>query len=113
MARSTQDVSNVRQYLGPAIMYALDVIALMLVLVTSTWSVSPELTLYVLLPLPFLSGGIYYINRIINRRSEAIQPAMSGLTNIAQESFSGIRVIKAYNQEQPTNNEFANQSDQV
>lgn len=112
MARSTQDVSNVRQYLGPAIMYALDVIALMLVLVTSMWSVSPELTLYVLLPLPFLSGGIYYINRIINRRSEAIQRQMSVLTNIAQESFSGIRVIKAYNQEQPTNNEFANQSDQ-
>ena len=112
MARSTQDVSNVRQCLGPAIMYALDVIALMLVLVTSMWSVSPELTLYVLLPLPFLSGSIYYINRIINRRSEAIQRQMSVLTNIAQESFSGIRVIKAYNQEQPTNNEFANQSDQ-
>lgn len=101
MSRITEDVNRVRMYLGPAIMYGINLTGLLVIVVSTMLSVNRELTLYVLLPLPILAISIFYVNTLINRRSEAIQKQLSGLTSIAQEAFSGIRVLKAYVQEQP------------
>ena len=101
MARLTEDVARVRMYLGPGIMYTLNTITLFIVIVTTMFMVNTELTLYALLPLPFLSYLIYYVESIIQQRSERIQAQLSVLTTNAQETFSGIRVIKAYVKEKP------------
>ncbi len=99
MSRLTEDVNRVRMYLGPAILYSVNLTVLLIFVISSMLSVSPKLTLYVLLPLPVLSISIYYVNRIINRRSERIQEQLSDLTSFAQESYSGIRVVKAFARE--------------
>jgi ATP-binding cassette, subfamily B, multidrug efflux pump len=99
MSRVAEDVSRVRMYIGPAIMYALNTIVLFVMVIAVMLSVNPELTLYVLLPLPVLSLSIYYVNNLIQKRSERIQQQLSHLTTIAQEVYSGIRVIKSYVQE--------------
>lgn len=102
MSRVAEDVSRVRMYLGPAVMYSINLVVLFVLVIGTMLQVNPRLTLYTLLPLPILSLSIYYVSNIINRRSEAIQRQLSRLTTIAQEVFSGIRVIKAYIQEKPT-----------
>ncbi len=99
MSRITEDVSRVRMYLGPAIMYSINLGALFIVTIYMMLSVNVQLTLYVLLPLPILSFSIYFVSSRINKRSEAIQKQLSHLTSIAQESFSGIRIIKSFVQE--------------
>lgn len=96
MARVTEDVSRVRMYLGPAIMYGLNLLILFPLVITYMISVNPELTLYSLLPLPVLSLSIYFVNNLINERSEKIQRSLSSLSTYVQEAFSGIRVIKAF-----------------
>lgn len=96
MARISEDVGKVRMYLGPALMYGINLIALFSVVIPVMIRVNPLLTLYVLLPLPVLSVGIYYVNNVILRRSTAIQEKLGALTTFAQEAFSGIRVIKSY-----------------
>lgn len=96
MARISEDVGKVRMYLGPALMYGINLIALFSVVIPVMIQVNPMLTLYVLLPLPVLSIGIYYVNNIILQRSTAIQEKLGELTSYAQEAFSGIRVIKSY-----------------
>jgi len=111
MSRISEDVSRVRMYLGPAIMYALNTLVLFVMVIGVMLSVNAELTFYVLLPLPILSVTIYYINNIINKRSEAIQKQLSFLTTITQEVYSGIRVIKAYVQERNYVRFFAGQSE--
>lgn len=111
MSRISEDVSRVRMYLGPAIMYALNTLVLFVMVIGVMLSVNAELTLYVLLPLPILSLTIYYINNIINKRSEAIQKQLSFLTTVTQEVYSGIRVIKAYVQERNYVRFFAGQSE--
>lgn len=103
MSRITEDISRVRMYLGPAVMYAINLVVLIFIVVSSMLQVNKELTMYVLLPLPVLALSIYYVNTIIHKRSEIIQEQLSQITTIAQESFSGIRVLKAYTQEAPTN----------
>ncbi len=102
MSRVAEDVGRVRQYVGPAVMYFLNLVFNFILVIWMMLHISPTLTLYVLLPLPVLSFSIYYVNSIINRRSEMIQTQLSALTSIAQESFSGIRVIQAYAQETQT-----------
>lgn len=98
MNRISEDVSKVRMYFGPAIMYTINLVILFIVVITAMLNVNVQLTVYVLTPLPFLSVGIYYVSHIINRKSEVLQKQLSALNTFVQEAFSGIRVIKAYNQ---------------
>ena len=99
MARISEDVGKVRMYVGPALMYGINLVVLIVLVISYMLSVSPTLTFYVLLPLPFLSVAIYYVNSVIMKRSEAIQQQLSELSTDAQETFSGIRVIKTFVQE--------------
>ena len=111
MARVTEDVGKVRMYLGPAVLYGINLISTVVLVVYSMLQVSVELTLYSLAPLPFLSVSIYYVSNIINKRSYLIQQQLSNLNSTAQESYSGIRVIKSYVQERAIRQFFAEQSD--
>lgn len=111
MSRATEDVSKVRMYLGPAVLYTINTIVLFVVVISTMISVNPTLTFYVLLPLPILSISIYYVSSIINRKSERIQAQLSTLTNTAQENYNGIRVVKTYVQEKPVINYFSQQSE--
>jgi len=106
IARISEDVSRVRMYLGPAIMYGLNLITLFLMVIPYMISVNPKLTLYALIPLPFLSLSIYFVNNIIQKRSEEIQQSLSGLSTFVQEAFSGIRVIKSFVREEDSLNQF-------
>ena len=99
MNRISEDVSRVRMYTGPAIMYLINLAATIGFSVTYMFNENKELTLYVLSPLPILAITIYYVNTIINRKSDKIQSLLSDLTTNAQESYSGIRVIKSFVQE--------------
>ncbi|MEO8960692.1 MAG: ABC transporter ATP-binding protein [Ginsengibacter sp.] len=99
MSRISEDVSRVRSYVGPAIMYLINLAATIGFSVTYMLNENKELTLYVLAPLPFLAFTIYYVNTIINRKADKIQSLLSDLTTNAQESYSGIRVIKSFGQE--------------
>ncbi len=96
MARITEDVSKVRMYLGPAILYSINLSTLVIFAIGSMLSVNKMLTLYTLLPLPILSYSIYYVSSIINKKSEKIQTKLAELNSYAQETYSGIRVIKSY-----------------
>lgn len=107
MARITEDVSRVRMYLGPAIMYGLNLLILFPLVIFYMISVNAELTLYSLLPLPILSISIYFVNNLINERSEKIQRSLSELSTFVQEAFSGIRVLKAFVREEDSAREFA------
>lgn len=111
MARISEDVTKVRMYLGPGIMYGLNLFTLFAILIPYMFSVSPKLTLYTLIPLPLLSLSIYYVNNIINRRSEAIQRSLSALSTYVQEAFSGIRVLKSFMREKDSVKDFAKASD--
>lgn len=99
MNRISEDVSRVRMYLGPAIMYTTNLVVLTIMCIWNMLRVSPLLTMYVILPLPLLALSIYLVNRIIFKKSEKIQSQLSDMTTIAQESYSGIRVIKSFVQE--------------
>ncbi len=110
MARISEDVNKVRMYLGPGIMYGLNLFTLFAILIPYMFSVNARLTLYTLIPLPVLSLSIYYVNNIINRRSEEIQRSLSGLSTYVQEAFSGIRVIKSFVREADSSEKFVNAS---
>jgi ATP-binding cassette subfamily B protein len=99
MNRMSEDVSRVRMYTGPAIMYLINLITLIGFCVFNMVKKDVELTLIVLAPLPILAITIYWVNSIINKKSEIIQSNLSNLTTNAQESYSGIRVIKSFVQE--------------
>ncbi len=99
MSRISEDVSRVRMYTGPAVMYLFNLAATIGFSVFYMLKENKELTLYVLSPLPVLAFTIYYVNTIINKKSDKIQSLLSDLTTNAQESYSGIRVIKSFVQE--------------
>jgi ATP-binding cassette subfamily B multidrug efflux pump len=99
MSRISEDVSRIRMFTGPSIMYLANLVAVISLSVYFMYRRDAQLTLYVLSPLPVLAITIYYVNNIINRRSEKIQSLLSDLTSNAQESYSGIRVIKSFVQE--------------
>ena len=111
MSRSTEDVAKVRMYLGPALLYGINLITLFSQTIYAMWQVNPKLTLYSLIPLPILSLSIYYVSDLINKRSGKIQKQLAQLTSIAQEAYSGIRVIKSYTREKMMVNHFAAESD--
>jgi ATP-binding cassette subfamily B protein len=99
MSRMAEDVSRVRMYTGPALMYLVNLTVLIGISLFFMFSKDPILSLYVLSPLPVLAIAMYYVNTFINRKSERIQSQLSDITTIAQESYSGIRVIKSFGQE--------------
>ncbi|MFT6865912.1 MAG: ATP-binding cassette subfamily B multidrug efflux pump [Cyclobacteriaceae bacterium] len=111
MARISEDVSKVRMYIGPAIMYGVSMVTLFAMVIPYMIYINPTLTFYSLLPLPLLSVSIYFVNNIINKRSEEIQQSLSGLSTFVQEAFSGIRVIKSFVREEDMYNEFEKASD--
>lgn len=100
MNRISEDVGRVRMYVGPAIMYIMDTLVTVATVVVFMLKESPQLTMLVLLPLPVLSFIIFKVSSLINKRSIAVQEKLSEITGLAQESFSGIRVIKAFNREE-------------
>ena len=110
MSRITEDVNKVRNYLGPAILYFINLLTLFIIVIYAMISVSPTLTFYVLLPLPLLSISIYYVSSIINRKSEKIQRQLAYLNSVAQEVYSGIRVLKSYVREKQMTTYFSAQS---
>jgi ATP-binding cassette, subfamily B, multidrug efflux pump len=112
MSRMAEDVSRVRMYTGPAIMYLVNLSALISFSLFYMFRKNPELTLYVLSPLPFLAIAIYFVNNIINKKSEQIQGQLSDLTTNAQESYSGIRVIKSFVQEKSMLKFFSHNADE-
>ncbi len=106
MNRVTEDVSRVRMYLGPGIMYTINTTVLFILIIISMFNVNTRLTVFSLLPLPLLAITIYYVHSMINHRSEKIQQQLSSLSSFVQETFSGIRVIKAYVREDDTRKKF-------
>lgn len=99
MARLTEDVSRVRMYLGPSIMYLINLFFTFIIVLPVMFSVNHELAFYTLIPLPILSISIYFINSIIEKKSDAIQKQLSEITSFVQESFAGIRVVKSFAKE--------------
>ncbi|MEO6706357.1 MAG: ABC transporter ATP-binding protein [Ginsengibacter sp.] len=112
MSRISEDVSRVRMYTGPAIMYLINLAATIGFSVSYMFNENKELTWYVLAPLPILAITIYYVNTIINRKADKIQSLLSDLTTNAQESYSGIRVIKSFVQEKSMLGFFEKNSEQ-
>ena len=95
ISRISEDVSKVRMYLGPAILYSMNLVILLVFILTRMIIVSPSLTFWALLPLPILSISIYYISKSINKKSEYTQVQLSNLTNASQQIISGIKTIKS------------------
>lgn len=112
MNRIAEDVSRVRMYTGPALMYFINLAATIGFSLYFMFATEPRLTLYVLAPLPLLAVTIYFVNTVINKKSERIQALLSDLTTNAQESYSGIRVIKSFVQEQAMNAHFEKNSEE-
>ena len=108
MNRISEDVGKVRMYVGPAFMYSVNTIALFIIVISYMISIAPKLTLYTILPLPILSITIYKLSRIINQKSTLVQEMLSKMSSFAQESFSGIAVIKSYNLQEQTTSDFSN-----
>jgi ATP-binding cassette subfamily B protein len=106
MNRISEDVSQVRMYVGPAIMYTINMIGTAVLVIAYMLTINMRLTLFALLPLPILSISIYYVNNLINHRSILIQQSLSKMTTFVQEAFSGIRVMKAYVREDDFSKEF-------
>lgn len=111
MNRISEDVSRVRMYLGPAIMYTINLFFLFTLVISVMISINPRITLYVLLPLPLLSISIYFVSEVINKRSDILQSKLSDITTFAQETFSGIRVLKSFAVEKWFRNAFEEQSE--
>ena len=106
MNRISEDVAKVRMYVGPAVMYSINTITLLIIVVIYMYKQSPELTFYTLSPLPFLSFTIYKLSKLINKKSIIVQEYLSELSSFSQESFSGIALIKSYSIEQKNYDEF-------
>jgi ATP-binding cassette, subfamily B, multidrug efflux pump len=111
MSRMAEDVSRVRMFTGPAIMYFINLATLISLSVYFMLKRDVELTLYVLSPLPILAGTIYFVNTIIHKKSEAVQAALGSLTTTAQQAYSGIRVIKSFVQERAMHAAFEETSE--
>lgn len=110
MSRIAEDVSRVRMYVGPSIMYGINLVTLTALCIYNMIRVSPSLSFYVLLPLPFMAIAVFYVNKIVNRKSEHIQAELSNVTSRAQETYAGIRVVKSFAQEEQMYERFVNTS---
>jgi ATP-binding cassette subfamily B protein len=112
MSRISEDVGRVRMYIGPAIMYFLQLVILFLLIVPLMLVVNVKLTLLTLLPLPILSVSIFYVNGLIEKKSDDIQRALAGMTTFVQEAFSGVRVIKSFVREEDSHRNFTTASEE-
>ncbi|WP_337044071.1 ABC transporter ATP-binding protein [Emticicia sp. 17c] len=110
MARISEDVSKVRMYIGPSIMYLMNMAVLVILVLSYMFSVNARLTWWVLLPMPLLSASIFFVSTSVNKRSEEIQRSLSHLSTFVQEAFSGIRVLKAFAREDDSVNKFRKES---
>ena len=106
MNRISEDVSRVRMYVGPAIMYSTNTITLLVITFFYMYKQSPELTLYTVSPLPILSFTIYKLSRIINIKSKIVQESLSNLSSFSQEIFTGIKIVKSYSMQDSTADKF-------
>src|SRR5665213_2766968 len=106
MNRISEDVSRVRMYIGPSIMYTINLIAMFVMVISKMLIVNVPLTLYVLAPLPIMAIAIYYVSNIINKQSELVQNQQSKLSTFVQEAFSGIRVLKSFVREEQSAADF-------
>lgn len=106
MSRISEDVSKVRMYIGPAVMYTINTLTLFIVALLYMYNQSPSLTLYTILPLPFLSISIYFLSKLIHRQSTIVQTHLSTISSSTQEFFSGIWITKAYALETKTEEKF-------
>lgn len=111
MNRISEDVTKVRMYLGPGIMYSLNLIVLFVIVVPIMFSISVKLTMYSLIPLPILSIIIYYVSNVINQQSSKVQAKLSDITTLTQETYSGIRIIKSFVKEDYFNKELNKQNE--
>ncbi len=111
MAHATNDISAVRNVLGPGIMYSADTFTGFIMVIAIMFSINVRLTLYALIPLPFVSAGVYYLGKLVNHRFEEVQAQYSVLTARAQESISGIRIVRSYVREQHETEQFRLLSD--
>ena len=111
MNRISEDVSKVRMYVGPALMYTINTATLFVIIISYMISVSPSLTIYTIIPLPFLSYLIFKLSKHINIKSKSVQESLSKLTTFTQESFSGISVIKSNTIEDVVINQMSKYSD--
>lgn len=112
MNRISEDVSKVRMYVGPALMYGVMTLTLFVVAISYMLYIAPILTLYVMLPFPILSFAIYKLSVAINQRSTVVQQVLSKLNSFTQESFSGIAVVKSYGTEALVNEDFVHLSNE-
>ena len=110
MARATSDIENVRRYIGPAIMYVVRAVVVITVAMTVMFVISPELTLYALIPMPFLAVAVFFMAKMAHHRSDAIQAQYARLTSRVQEALNGIRVLKAYTREDAESEAFDEES---
>ncbi len=110
MARISEDVSKVRVYVGPSIMYLMNMVVLVVLVISYMFSVNERLTWWVLLPMPLLSASIFFVSTSVNKRSEEIQRSLSQLSTFVQEAFSGIRVLKAFAREDDSVERFRKES---
>jgi len=113
MNRISEDVSKVRMYVGPALMYTINTVTLFVIIISYMISVSPSLTLYTVIPLPFLSYLIFKLSKHINTKSKSVQESLSKLTTFTQESFSGISVIKSNTIEEKVINQMSEYSNKT
>jgi ATP-binding cassette, subfamily B, multidrug efflux pump len=112
MSRISEDVNKVRMYFGPALLYGINLISLVVIVIFTMFKVNFTLSVYTLLPLPVLSLIIYWVSNKINKKSELIQKQLAKLTAISQESFSGIRIIKSYTTEEYWKKDLSNNAHQ-
>lgn len=112
IARATSDIENVRRYVGPAIMYIVRALVIIITAMTVMFIISPKLTLYALIPMPFLAVAVFFMAHMAHSRSDAIQVQYSQLTSRVQEALSGIRVLKAYTREDAEARAFEKESEE-
>ena len=110
MNRISEDVSRVRMYVGPAVMYSINTVTLLIIVIFYMYRQSPELTFYTICPLPILSVTIYKLSKLINQRSTIVQESLSKLSSFSQEIFTGIQIVKSYTIQDKTSNSFNNLS---
>lgn len=111
MNRLSEDISNVRMYLGPVIMYGLNTIVLFVLVLVMMLKTSPFLTLLVFVPMPLLSALVYFVNKRILIQSTKVQEALSSISSFVQEFLSGIRIVKSYGRQEEFEGRFENQSE--
>jgi len=111
MSRISEDVSKVRMYLGPALLYGINLVSLFVMVIYAMVTTNPSLSFYTLLPLPFLSISIYMVSSVINKKSEAIQVQLATLNSFAHETYSGIQIIKSYVKEKAFSHAFTTESE--